>query len=141
MKIEDGIRSKSFYAWGFTLAAGIALTATLIIHARPAEAGGIGRECPVGEVCPPLCTPSVVCGDVDPATVTGFFLKQKPNLVCVYQCSGLETCTERHEDCSESTFTIPHGFRRRVEHPLNMCPMDQAFADWVCVNGEADAGD
>lgn len=135
MKIEDGIRGKSRHALGFGLAAGIALTASLIIHARPAEADALRTDCPLGDICPPLCTPEITCGLVDPATVVGYFVKQKPNLACVYQCSGEQTCTERNEDCSITTFTNTDSFRRRVFYPAGACPMDDATATWVCMNG------
>ena len=137
MKTEDGIRGKSGYALGFALAAGIALTTTLIVRAQPAQASSFG-DCPLGEVCPPLCTPDFTCGAIDPATIVGFFVKQKPNLACVYQCSGDKTCTERNEDCSVSTFTLTDSFRRRVFYPAGACPMDAASATWICMNGQVE---
>jgi hypothetical protein len=138
MKTEYGIRGKSGYALGFALAAGFALTATLVVRAQPAAADALGRVCPLGDVCPPLCTPSITCGPIDESTVVGSFLKQKPNLACVYQCSGEQTCTEQHEDCSVSTFPLPHDYRRRVFYPAGGCPLDDATATWVCVNGLAE---
>lgn len=135
MKTEHGIRGKSGYVLGFAVAAGIALTTTLIVHAQPAEAAA---ECPIGDVCGPRCDPSITCGPVDNATVTGFFVKQKPDLACVYQCSGEETCTEQNDDCSTSTFTSTVGFRRRLFYPAGACPMDNASATWICMNGQVE---
>src|SRR5262245_36259328 len=129
MKIESGIRSKFGYALGFAFTAGIALTATMIVHARPAEADTqLTPICPLGARCPDLCTFELTCGPIDNATVVGFFVKQKPNLACVYQCSGEQTCTQRDTDCTVSTFTNPVSYRRRIVYPLGLCPMDDATA-------------
>jgi hypothetical protein len=135
MKTEDGIRGKSRYALGFALAAGVALTATLIAHAQQAEASIV---CPEGEVCPPTCDPFTTCGPVDNNTVTGFFVKQKPDLACVYQCSGTATCTEHNDDCSTTDFTTTVGFRRREFQPAGACKKDAASATWICMNGEVE---
>jgi hypothetical protein len=133
MKTEHGIRRKFGYALGFALAAGIALTTTLIAHAPQAEAA---TECPIGDVCPPRCNFDITCGPVDNTTITGFFVKQKPDLACVYQCSGEETCTEQDEDCSTSTFTSTVSFRRRLFYPAGACPMDDASATSACMTGQ-----
>jgi hypothetical protein len=135
MKIKYGIRGKSGYALGFALAAGIALTTTLLAHAPQAEAA---TECPIGAVCPPVCEPTTTCGPVDNSTVTGFYVKQKPDLACVYQCSGTETCTETEDNCSTFTFTETVGFRRRLFYPAGACPTDAASATWICMNGQVE---
>ena len=135
MKTEYGIRGKFGYALGFAVAAGIALTTTLVVHAPQAEAA---VECPIGDVCPPACAPSITCGPIDNTTVTGFFVKQKPDLACVYQCSGTETCIEQEDDCSTSTFTTTASFRRRLFYPAGACPQDAASATWICMNGQVE---
>jgi hypothetical protein len=132
MKTEVGIRRKSGYALGFALAAGIAVTTTLIAHAQQADAA---TECPVGEVCGPVCEPSTTC---DPVEITGFFVRQKPDLACVYQCTSEQTCTNQHADCSTSTSTTTLSFRRREVHPAGACPMDDASAASICMNGQVE---
>jgi hypothetical protein len=132
MKTEHVIRGKSGHVLGFAVVAGIALTTTLIVHAPRAEAA---PQCPLGEVCP-VCTPTITCGPVDNATITGFFVKQKPDLACVYQCSGQQTCTEQDDDCSISTFTSTVSFRRRLFYPAGACPMDDASATSACMTGQ-----
>jgi hypothetical protein len=133
MKIEHGIRGKSRYAFGFALAAGVVLTTTLIAHA---ERPDLTPPCTLGSACPVQCEPSETCGPVETDTVTGVFVKQKPNLVCVYQCSGEQMCTEQNADCSISTFSSPVSFRSRMSFAAGACPMDAASAAWICVNGE-----
>jgi hypothetical protein len=136
MKTEHGIRSKSGYVLGFALAAGIALTATLIGHARPAEANvPFPPVCLRSDGCPPVCTPRLDCGPIDEDTIVGEFIKQKPNLECVYHCLGDQTCTQTNADCSVSTFIDTHSYRRRAPYPAGACPLDAGTAAWVCMTG------
>jgi hypothetical protein len=91
------------------------------------------EPCPFGD-CPPSCSPGLLCGPIAPGSVTGSFLQQKPNLTCVYQCSGQKTCTNVNFDCSVSErFLQTVYFRARVQgYGLNQCPQDQETATAVC---------
>jgi hypothetical protein len=93
-------------------------------------------DCPVGEICPPPCEPGVTCGPVIESTVTGFFLEQKPNLVCVYKCAGEQSCTEVDIDCNQRSFFQTHNYREHVPgYAWGECPKDAGTATAVCRAG------
>jgi hypothetical protein len=121
MKRAHQVMTRVGFAFGLALLAGSAQ----------------GQEpCPFGRDCfpPPECLPGKSCGPVDPGTVTGSFVKQKPNLTCVYDCSGQKTCTNVNFDCTVSApFQQTAYFPARVHgYGLNQCPQDQETATALC---------
>ena len=125
-------------ALGFLLLAGSAQAQTTQATqtAQPAPTAPPRDDCPVGEICPPPCEPGVTCGPVIESTVTGFFLEQKPNLVCVYKCAGEQSCTEVDIDCNQRSFFQTHNYREHVAgYGWGECPKDGATATAVCRAG------
>lgn len=69
------------------------------------------------------CQPAIVeCGPQVLDSVT--FLYQKPDYVCVYQCSVHQDCTQISCDCAESPVQVPGSYRGRVGpvNPPDQCP-------------------
>lgn len=117
---------------------GFAFGLALLAGSAQAVARGIPvleEPCPFGDCPPPpSCLPGKSCGPIDPGTVTGSFLKQNPNLTCVYQCSGEKTCKIVNFDCTEGEpFQQYPYFKARVHgYPLYLCPQDQETATALC---------
>ncbi len=86
--------------------------------------------------CPDCCTTSTTCG---PSTYSGYFVDQKPNGACVYECLETKQCTERTccplQPCVDATYPFSDNYRVRPTYPWGQCPQDQATINAFCEIG------